>query len=200
MTDNSSIDLSLTNIYRTWRVFRAGKKTSRAILTYEADLESNLMYLCLHLNKGTYKHGDYDHKILSDKKRRDISVAAVEDRIVHRLLYDHLVQKLDKRFDPDVWSGRKNKGLHKALRRIAHLADTYPSCYVWRADIEKFFDNVDHQILRRSLARHIKDDLVQNLLDKVMDSHSHNEQSVKAWYSYWKLNEPDLCQCVPQRV
>src|SRR3990167_3977677 len=99
MTDISSIDLSLTNIWYTWRAFRAGKKPSRAILQYEANLENNLINLCLALNNDSYQHGGYDHKILSDKKRRDIAVATVEDRVVHRLVYDYLVHILDKQFD-----------------------------------------------------------------------------------------------------
>jgi RNA-directed DNA polymerase len=174
MTDNSSIDLSLTNIWQAWLAFRAGKKLSRAILEYEANLENNLINLCLALNNGSYRHGGYDHKILSDKKRRDIAVATVEDRVVHRLLYDFLVQKVDKCFDPDVWSGRKDKGLHKSLTRIASLADKYPDYYVWRADIEKFFDNVDHNILRNWLSRFVTDGKTKNLLDKVIDSYIHN--------------------------
>jgi retron-type reverse transcriptase len=192
MTDNSSIDFSLTNIYRTWRALRAGKKTSRAILEYEANLENNLIKLCLAIKNNTYQHGGYEHKILSDKKRRDIAVASVQDRIVHRLLYDHLVQKLDRRFDPDVWSGRKGKGLHGSLKQIAYLVDKYHSCYVWRADIEKFFDNVDHQILKSCLARHIKDEAVQKLLDKVIDSYTHNEKSVsqsRHGYTNWQFDQ-----------
>ncbi len=171
------MNLSLTNVWRTWRVFRAGKKPSRAILQYEANLENNLINLCLMLNNGNYQHGGYDHKILSDKKRRDIAVATVEDRIVHRLIYDFLVQIVDKRLDPDVWSGRKDKGLHKSLERIATLVDTYPDCYVWRADIMKFFDNVDHHMLKNHLGRFVTDEKTQNLVDKVIDSYTHNEAS-----------------------
>lgn len=173
-------------------------------MEYEADLESNLIKLCINLNTGAYIHGGYDHKILSDKKRRDIAVATVQDRIVHRLLYDHLVKQFDKRFDPDVWSGRKNKGLHTSLKRIAHLVDKYPDCYVWRADIEKFFDNVDHQILKGCLVKHIDDETVQKLLDKVIDSYVHNKksvsQSVEAWHSNWQFDQSNISERVPQRI
>ncbi len=141
------------------------------------------------LNNGQYQHGGYDHKILSDKKRRDIAVATVEDRIVHRLLYDYLVEIVDNRFDPDVWSGRKDKGLHKALNRISYLVDKYARCYVWRADIEKFFDNVEHQTLKSFLSRVTTEEKAKNLLDRVINSYSHNgsvSQSVSsARYTNW---------------
>lgn len=146
-------------------------------MQYEANLENNLICLCVTLNDGSYSHGGYNHRILSDKKRRDIAVATVEDRIVHRLIYDFLVQEVDKRLDPGVWSGRKNKGLHKSLKRIAYFADKYPNCYVWRADITKFFDNVDHNLLKAHLNRSVTDQKTKSLLDKVIDSYDHNEVS-----------------------
>lgn len=49
-----------------------------------------------------YEHGVYGYKIVNEKKRRDIAVAGVRDRIVHRLLYDYLVAICDKNFDYDV--------------------------------------------------------------------------------------------------
>lgn len=133
MTGNSSIDTSLSNIWRSWRKFRAGKKPSRAILEFEAELEDNLLKLCADLNSGRYKHGNYSHKIVNEKKRRDIHVASVHDRVVHRLIYDYLVPIFDSSFDYDVWSCRTGKGLHGCLDRIADLSARYPISYVWRA-------------------------------------------------------------------
>jgi RNA-directed DNA polymerase len=91
MTDNSSIDLSLTNIWRSWAAFRSGKKPSREITKFEAELETNLLRLCADIYNGSYQHGAYNHRIINEKKRRDIAVATVRDRVVHRLLYDYLV-------------------------------------------------------------------------------------------------------------
>ncbi len=176
MTDNSSIDLSLTNVWYSWRNFRRGKKPSWAIKTFESNLEHNLLRLCADLNDGTYRHGPYEHKIVNEKKRRDIAVASVRDRVIHRLLYDYLVPIVDQRFDFDVWSCRQDKGLHGALARTKQLASRYCDSWVWRADITKFFDNVNHQILKECLVRFVHDEKALKLLDKVIDS--YNGQSV----------------------
>lgn len=151
MTDNSSIDISVTNIWRTWRAFRRSKKPSRAILAFEADLERQLLVLVQDLATGAYRYGEYVHKIVNEKKRRDIQVATVRDRVVHRLLYDYLVGRLDARFDPDVWSCRPDKGLHGAIRRTKQLARRHQGAWVCRADVRKFFDHVDHTTLKRFL-------------------------------------------------
>lgn len=168
---------SLTKIWKAWAEFRRGKKPSRAILSYEAELEKNLLSLCEAINRRTYKHGLYEHKIVNEKKRRDIAVAGVEDRVVHKLLYDYLVPIVDPYFDFDVWSCRKNKGLHKGLERSNQLLSRYAHTWVWRADIKKFFDNVDHSILKECLARFVDDEQMLYLLHAVIDSYQVKEQA-----------------------
>lgn len=154
--------------------FRHGKQPSRDICIFENDLEYNLLRLCADLNSGVYEHGGYHHRIVNEKKRRDIAVASVRDRVVHRLLYDYLVPLLDTRLDHDVWSCRRDKGLHKSLMRTQHLIYSYSHGWIWRADISKFFDNVDHGVLRECLMRFVPDKSAQNLLDKVLSSYVHN--------------------------
>jgi hypothetical protein len=117
MTDSSSdIDTSVTNIWRSWRAFRRGKQPSREITAFEAELERNLLVLCAEINNGSYLHGGYNHRIVNEKKRRDIAVATVRDRVVHRLLYDYLVPIVDPKLDYDVWLCCTGKGLHVALK------------------------------------------------------------------------------------
>lgn len=166
------IDLSLTAIWKAWANFRRGKKPSRAIRTFEAELESQLLRLCADLNSGHYRHGPYDHKIVNEKKRRDIAVAGVRDRVVHRLLYDCLVPLADSRLDYDVWSCRRGKGLHAGLVRTRQLASRYRDAWVWRADIEKFFDHVNHDVLKVCLNRLTADATLLGLLTRVVDSYS----------------------------
>ena len=171
MTGNSSIDTSVTDIWRTWRNFRRGKKPSRAILIFEAELEENLLLLCRDLNSGTYRHSDYSHKIVNEKKRRDIFVASVRDRVVHRLLYDYLTPIFDPVLDYDVWSCRVGKGLHACLWRVANLMTRFPDAWVWRADISKFFDNVNQDVLKNCLIRRVSDPRALELCYEIINSY-----------------------------
>lgn len=173
MTESSSdIDLSLTNIWRSWVNFRKGKKPSREITVFEAELEKNLLLLCAELNNGTYQHSGYNHRIVNEKKRRDIAVATVRDRVVHRLLYDYLVPIINPKLDYDVWSCRMGKGLHAALIRTKQFTEKYRDGWVWRADIVKFFDNVDHEVLKQCFDRHVSGVKAKEPLDKIIKSYS----------------------------
>ena len=160
-------------------------------MAFEGELEHNLLKLCADINGNSYTPDPYNHRIVNQKKRRDIAVASVRDRVVHRLLYDYLVPLVDNRLDYDVWSCRSGKGLHAGLLRVKGLMDKYSSCYVWRGDIAKFFDNVDHRKLKECLSRFVSDEKAKELLDRVIDSYSHNDivsQSVsqsRQRYTYW---------------
>lgn len=169
---NVSINLSLANIWQCWYLFKAGKRKSAEIDMFEYYLEKNLYNLYCELNNGNYKHGGYREFTVTDSKRRKISVAGIQDRIVHRLLYEYLVPIYDKTFDCDVWSCRKGKGLFKAIERTQILLKKYRKCFVWRADIRKFFDSVNHQVLKNILLRKIKCDRALILLYKVINSYS----------------------------
>ena len=151
MTGNSSIDISLANVWRSFAAFRKGKKPSRVITEFEYELLDNILKLTTELQTGTYRHGPYSHMIVNDNKRRDIAVASVRDRVVHRLLYDYLVTIWDKTFIYDAWSCRQNKGLHGAIDRAQKFMRQHKDGWLWRGDVTKLFDSVDKNTLLRLL-------------------------------------------------
>lgn len=61
----ASFNSSTALIFRA--VVSAREKASRAILTYEAELEFNLLRLCQKINNREYVHGTYDLKIVNEK-------------------------------------------------------------------------------------------------------------------------------------
>ena len=159
-------------IYSAWQEFRRDKKSSYEIDKFEYSLAQNLCKLVDDIDSGTYCHGSYRRTIVSEKKRRDLAVACVRDRVVHRLIYNQLVVLYDSTFDPDVWSCRVDKGLHKCLTRTQQLLAKYPNTCVWRMDIIKFFDCIDHAVLRTCLDRRVTDQKLLWLCDEVITSYS----------------------------
>lgn len=162
-------------LYTAWQRFRKGKRPSRAIDDFAYNLEINIEQLAAELTDQTYCHGGYQKVVLQEKKRRDLAVASVRDRVVHRLLYDYLVDLYDKSFDPDVWSCRAGKGLHACLARTQQLLRQHQNGYVWRADVTKFFDSVDRKYLIDCLARKLgPDDPALWLCGEVVKSYQLN--------------------------
>lgn len=167
------IDLSLKNIWESWFAFRRGKQPSHEIESFSYNLEARLWKLYQDLQNGTYCHGGYHSFTVFDNKQRTILVAEVRDRVVHRLVYQYMVDLYDKTFYFDVWSCRKHKGLVGAIERAQSFLEAYPKSFIWRADITKFFDHVNHDTLLVLLAQKINDPTALRILEKIISSHSN---------------------------
>ncbi len=170
-TSSPELDFSLSKICRSWYLFRRGKKCSPELFRFQYNLESNLSSLQEELENNSYHPGGYRTFIVNENKKRTISVASIRDRVVHRLLYEYLVPIYDKTFIYDVWSCRREKGLLGAIERTEWFLNKYQNSFVWRADIKKFFDNVDHEILLKILSFRITDKKTFNLLREVIGSY-----------------------------
>jgi len=170
MTGKDSMDLSLGNMWHSWFAFRKGKRATPELHVFQYDLERNLRELCEDLNGGKYRHGGYTKFTVCDNKKRVISVASIRDRVAHRLIYDYLVAIYDGTFIFDAWSCRENKGLIAAIERAQKFLTLHPNNFVWRADIKKFFDSMDHATLIQILSRRIRDPKALWLIQEIISS------------------------------
>jgi hypothetical protein len=174
MGSSDSIDFSLSNLYRSWYRFRRGKRSSSEVVAFQYNLESELQRLQSGLATKTYTHGDYARFVIRDSKRREIAVAPVRDRVLHRLVYDYLLPTWDKSLIFDAWSCRPNKGQHKAIIRAAAYMQRYDHGWVWRADVQKFFDSVDQAVLLRLIRRRTACPDTLWLIQAILSSYSKN--------------------------
>jgi RNA-directed DNA polymerase len=81
------------------------------------------------------------------KDPRTISIGSIRDCIVQRALYDYLYPTIDTRLSPSVFGYRKGRSAHNAVRQIRrHFAEG--RAFLFDADLRKFFDSVDHDVLQ----------------------------------------------------
>src|SRR3989344_7276564 len=66
---------SIDNLFLAWNRFRSGKAGKYDIMSFEHHLENNIFALYEELHSRTYKHSQYEHFIVFDKKKRDIHKA-----------------------------------------------------------------------------------------------------------------------------
>jgi retron-type reverse transcriptase len=143
-------------------------------------LEDNIFALHQDLTEGTYTHGSYQQFRISDPKPRVISKASVRDRLLHHAIYRNLYPGFDKTFVYDSFSCRTGKGVHKAFTRLTTVARKVSHgydrpCWALKCDMRKFFDSIDHQILRNQLADRIDDACLLELLTNIVESFSASE-------------------------
>ncbi|MBI2048330.1 MAG: group II intron reverse transcriptase domain-containing protein [Parcubacteria group bacterium] len=135
----------------------------------------NILLLHNDLKNQTYMHGVYHHFKINDPKSRDIHKATVRDRILHHAIYQHLYPFFDPTFIADSYSCRRGKGAHRAFNQFRAYAckvskNHTRTCWVLKCDIRKFFASVDHGILYGILRRHIPDERILWLIERVVGS------------------------------
>ena len=160
--------VSLDNLYTAYCKARKGKRRRPDVARFALELEQNLSVLQQELITGAYTPGAYRQFTVYERKPRLISVAPFRDRVVHHAVMHVLDPLLDKRFIPDTYACRKNKGVHRAVDRYQQFAREY--AYVLKLDIRRYFPSTDRTILIEQLDRRIKDKAVLALLQKIIDN------------------------------
>ncbi|NGX59059.1 MAG: Group II intron-encoded protein LtrA [Chlamydiae bacterium] len=138
-------------------------------------MEDNIFQLQHDLVNFQYLHAPYEQFYVTDPKQRHISKATVRDRLVHQVVYDTLTEILDEKFIFHSLSCRQGKGthigvklLHRMIRKISKNGNR--PCYALKMDIRRFFDNVDHKILKTLLRKNIQDENILKITDMIIDS------------------------------
>src|SRR3989344_3236304 len=167
--------ITIEKLLLAWQEFLRDKKNRKDVILFQAKLMDNIFELFDDLKNKTYKHGEYVAFNISDPKPRQIHKATVRDRLLHHLLYQELYPYFDKQFVFDSYSCRVQKGTHKAMNRFRAFArkvscNNTKTCWVLKCDIRKFFANIDHDILKKILAKYIIDADILWLLGQVIDS------------------------------
>lgn len=159
---------SLRNLFAAYHQAAAGKRSKPDVAGFEMNLEDNIFCLREKLIHHTYHHGPYHSFYIHDPKKRLISAACFEDRVVHHALCRVIEPPIEKSFIFDSYANRIGKGTHKALDRCTQYLRRYE--YYLQLDIRQYFPSIDHAILMRILSRKIRDEQVLALCQHILSS------------------------------
>jgi retron-type reverse transcriptase len=158
--------ISFENLWLAYLAARRGKRARPAVAAYDLDAETRLLRLQERLEAGEYQPGAYRTFVIREWKRRVISAAPFEDRIVHHALCNVIERIWEARFIHDTYACRVGKGTLAALDRAQHFARSQR--YVLQIDIREFFPSIDHAILEATLRQHIADARVLDLCSRII--------------------------------
>jgi len=106
------------NLHTAYLKARKCKRYRPEILKFSYGLENNLLKLQDELASQTYQHGEYREFIVCDAKKRSIKAAPFRDRVVHHALCNIIEPIFEKGFIYDSYACRREKGTHKAIKRL----------------------------------------------------------------------------------
>jgi len=171
--------ISFENLLKAAEKARRGKRFRPPAARFFFHLERELARLHDELAGKIYRPGPYRTFTIYEGKKRQISAAPFRDRVVHHALTGVLEPIFERSFVHDSYACRRGKGTHAAVDRCQAFAHRFR--YVLKADVRKFFPSIDHAILKRLVARKVKDPHVLWLVDRIID-HSNPQDPVLMWF------------------
>ncbi|MBQ6491477.1 MAG: RNA-directed DNA polymerase [Atopobiaceae bacterium] len=169
--------VSFEHLYAAYRAAVRGKHAREEAIQFELDLAANLWRLHEELISKTYSVSPYHTFTVYDPKCRTIQALAFRDRVVQHSLCDNVLAPFfDNRLVYDCAACRPHKGTSFAIQRLKgflreHHREHGVEGWALKIDVRKYFDSIDHEVLKRRLL-HFPDDEMRGFLFDVIDSHN----------------------------
>lgn len=151
-----------------YKAFR-GKTYSREVLEFRNNFVENLLKIRNETVSGDIELGNYKQFDIYEPKKRLICAASLQQRVLHHAIMNICHDIFDRQLIYDCYASRPMKGTHKAILRVKEKSKKYE--YFVKLDIRKFFDSVDHIILKQLLSKLIKDQGLLQLFNRIIDSY-----------------------------
>ena len=166
---------SFQNLHLAYLKARKCKRYRNEILRFSYNLEANLSDLQKELSNQTYQHGNYREFTVCDLKKRHIKAPSFRDRVVHHALCNVIEPIFDKGFIYSNFACRKERGTHKAIKRLEKFIKSAENkslskIYCLKCDISKYFESINHKILFSLVQRKIGDKKVLWLIKEILSS------------------------------
>jgi retron-type reverse transcriptase len=168
---------SFENLLVAFRQAAKGKGCKLYVLLFIKKLEHNLLRIQDELLTERYKPGAYTTFPIYEPKKRMISAAPFEDRVVHHALINVIGPLFEASFIPQSYANQVGKGTHRAIREVQSAMRLHR--YVLHCDVRKYFPSIDLEILKGLIRRKIKDPGVLRLVDLIVDGSNPQERIVQ---------------------
>lgn len=166
------------NVNRLRQAYRALKRDASPGVDevmwhgYGETLEENLKDLSTRLRRGSYKARPVKRIYIPkpDGRERPIGITALEDKIVQRATVEVLNVVYETEFLGFSYGFRPGRSQHNALDAVTVGIEQRKISWVLDADIQGFFDTIDHEWLMKFMEHRIADRRVQRHVKKWLNA------------------------------
>ncbi len=163
------------NVLRATNNTIRGKKTRYDVqrMMEQVGYIETMQYVWELLSTEQFTPSEYTEKTINDGKERHLKIAPlVPDRIVHHCLVDVLEEHLQRLFIANTYACVRGRGIHKCLQDLnrALQRNKRGTRYCLKIDIRHYYDNIDHEVLKRIIAKSVGDKRLLRLIYLIIDS------------------------------
>jgi len=178
---------SVENFTSAWLKIKekdsAGGIDKISVYDFERNIDHNLTELIKDIATENYMP-EPNKKILIQKgneEYRELGLLSVKDKIAQQAVKQVIEPLFEKKFLNVSYAYRPNKNTYKAIKRTLHHIVQEKRHWICLCDIDKYFDNISHELLLPRLNKVIPDDAVMRLIEiwlkigKVNESYKWND-------------------------
>jgi group II intron reverse transcriptase/maturase len=139
---------------------------------YATNLDANLSTLATKIRAGTYRPPPVRRAYIPKARggERPIGIPSFEDKIAQRAVAMLLEAIYEQDFSPFSYGFRPGRSAHQALKELQRRPTYWRRCWVIDADIQSFFDTIDHTKLRSILDQRVRDGVIRTLVDRWLNA------------------------------
>lgn len=164
----------LITVEKMYEAFRSLRKDASAGIDgvtyeqYEINAGENIRQLHQRLKEGKYQVQPLRRVYIpkEDGKQRPISIPALEDKLVQKVVVDLLNAIYEQDFLGCSYGFRPGRGQHQALDEVGRVICTRPMGWVLEIDIRSYFDKIVRAILVEMIEKRVTDGSVLRLIWK----------------------------------
>jgi len=122
-------------------------------------------------------------------KERLIIVPRFKEHVIHHMVVEVMTEIFTKGMYKHTYSSIPGRGLHKAMKKMKAWIKKDPKNvkYCLKLDIKKFFNSINHDILKEKLHKTIRDKRFLKVVDEIIDA-SDNGIPLGFYTSHWFAN------------
>lgn len=154
----------------TWKAAQ-GKRQRPEVARFLAGLDGELDTLARAIVDGQAPLGRSREFVIHDPKRRVITAACFQDRVLHHAIMNLAEPRFERMLVESSFACRPGKGVHAAVARVQEHLRKAESCpWLVQVDIAGCFPAIDHALLKALLARRFKGAGLLALLGRIIDA------------------------------
>lgn len=159
------------NIEKAIELTVKGRKSRRDVRWLLHNREELRVKIREQLLEGSYAFSTMIELTVHEPKERTIRYPGrIEDRIIHHAVFNVLEPIFLSKFTADTYGSVEGRGAVGILKSISAVLAEHPDWYYVKTDIKKFYESIDHDLLKAQLRRTLKCKPTLAMLDKIIDS------------------------------
>ncbi|NOG30817.1 group II intron reverse transcriptase/maturase [Halomonas sp. TBZ9] len=159
MSATKSYTIDKWSVYNAYKAVKANAGAAgvdrQSLAEFEADLRSNLYKIWNRMSSGTYFPPAVKAVAIPKKSggERILGIPTVADRVAQMVVKREIEPVIEACFFPDSYGYRPGKSALDAVGITRERCWRYD--WVLEFDIKGLFDNIDHELLRKALRKHV---------------------------------------------